>query len=595
MLGNKFINTSFKALLLLSLAGCAKQSAPAGGPKDIIPPVVLKTVPVSGVKNFKGNRIVITFNEYVTLDKISDKFMTSPPMKKMPKIFIRGKNVIAEFNEELHENTTYTFNFQDAIKDLNEGNAIPNYQFVFSTGPVIDSLSVTGTVYMADNLNPPDDALVLLYDNLTDSAVKKLLPSYISHTDKNGYFRINNLQGGRYRLYALKDVDNSKNFNLPDEQFAFLDSTITVSPEKNYFPKIQDTSAIGLQSVKMADSAMMAGEYKLYMFEPEKKVHYLSSSSRNAPYKMTYTLSLPPDSIGFDFSIPGTGKDSYFTESNASKDTVVVWLTDSALYSRPIITSVLTYPFTDSTGAEIAKQDTIPMRFLKPVAARAKSTKAPYKVSSGLSKLLKPGRKIIITSATPMLFPDTSKIRIYEIAGAVKARVPYSFIKDSSTSCRYILKTNLAPGKEYLYIADSAAYGDIYGEKTDSTGIRFVLRSESTFGSIDLTIKNYTGQLIIQLLNPSEKLLEQKIIDDARFLEFKYLDQGKYRLRAIYDLNRDGKWTTGDFDSKRQPEPVSYYWQEISVPEGWKVSQDWDLGIQNFRQLKQPAGKTKGK
>jgi hypothetical protein len=195
--------------LFVIIGACAKISNPSGGPRDRTPPVVLETIPEYGAKNFRGKSISITFDEYVSLDNISEKFMISPPMKKKPRVFVRGKTVKAEFEEELRDSTTYTFYFQDAIRDLNEGNTIEDYQFVLSTGSIIDSLSVTGNVYSAFNLEVPEKTMVLLFRELADSFVVKHLPDYISRVDQKGYFRMNNVKSGTYRLYALKDGDNS--------------------------------------------------------------------------------------------------------------------------------------------------------------------------------------------------------------------------------------------------------------------------------------------------------------------------------------------------------------------------------------------------
>ena len=224
--------------LFVLIGACAKVSNPTGGPRDRTPPVILESVPEYGAKNFRGKSIIITFDEYVALDNINDKFMVSPPMKKKPRVFVRGKNVITEYDEALRDSTTYTFYFQDAIKDLNEGNVIENYQFVLSTGSVIDSLSVTGNVYKAYDLETPEKTMVLLYRELADSFVVKHLPDYISRVDLKGYFRINNVKAGKYRLYSLKDGDNSKNYNLPDEEFAFMNSPIEITPENNFIPVV---------------------------------------------------------------------------------------------------------------------------------------------------------------------------------------------------------------------------------------------------------------------------------------------------------------------------------------------------------------------
>jgi hypothetical protein len=574
-------------LVFALIAGCAKVSSPAGGPRDKEPPYVVKSTPLNGTVNFKGNRIYITFNEFVTLDKITEKFMVSPPMKKKPDIFLRGKSMVVEYQDELRDSTTYTFYFQDAIKDLNEGNVLENYQFVFSTGSVLDSLSVTGNVYGALTLDPPEATLVMLHKDLADSAFIKKIPDYISRVDKKGYFRIDNVKEGRYRLYALKDADNSKTFNLADEEIGFMNFPVNITAEKNYTPLKPDTIKIKPGTVKAADTVIIKGEYKLILFQPAKKNHYLTSSSRSTAYKLTYTLSLPPDSMGFDFAIPGAGKNSYFMEKSRDADTLLIWITDSSLYSRPQIATLFTYPFTDTTGTLVHKQDTLQMRFLTPRAPRGRVRATPFRVTSNISSgSIKPGWKIVFKSQTPFRPPDTSKIRLYFTEEKKRTKVPFSFTMDTTNSCRMVMNMQPENGRKYLFIADSAAFGNIYGEQSDSTGTRFILRDEKTFGSLPFDIKNYEGNRIIQLLMPDEKVIAEKEMQKDGKIEFKYLDQGKYRLRVIYDLNGDGKWTTGDFMTGKQPEPASYYYQEMNVREGWIQNQDWDISEQNIKKLK---------
>jgi hypothetical protein len=238
---NKIVSRSIYLFTVITIAACAKISTPTGGLRDKIPPKIVESNPANGSKNFKGKRIDIEFDENISLDNINEKFMVSPPMKKQPKFVIRGKNLRVDFVEDLRDSTTYSLNFFDAIKDLNEGNVLENYKFVFSTGQVIDSLSVTGNIYNAPDLEVPEKTSVFLYSNLTDSAVVKEIPNYVSGVDRTGYFRIDNVRPGTFRLYALKDEDNSKNYNRLEEAFAFLDSVITITPEKNYLPPVKDT------------------------------------------------------------------------------------------------------------------------------------------------------------------------------------------------------------------------------------------------------------------------------------------------------------------------------------------------------------------
>lgn len=600
---------SVMSALLILIGACAKISNPSGGPRDRTPPVVVETVPKYGARNFKGKSVAITFDEYVTLNSINEKFMISPPMKKKPKVYTRNKNVVTEFLENLRDSTTYTLYFQDAIRDLNEGNILDDYQFVLSTGPVLDSLSVTGNVYNASDMETPEKTMVLLYRQLADSFVVKHLPDYISRVDQKGYFRINNVREGIYRLYALTDADNSKNFNLPDEPFAFMNAPIEVTLEKNYIPPVRDTvpkkkeipkakDVSKTKDLKLQDTIVTKGEYPMMLFTATKKAHYLTSSGRPLKYQLVYSFSLPTDTLGYRFIIPDTGKESYYIETNKEKDSIKVWLTDSTLYSKNQIKTIIGYPFTDSLGILGYKQDTIQMRFMTPRPPRGKVKKPVFTFETNIkANLLIPGQKIIFTSLTPFRQPDTTLIRLYQVTDSTKSNlsVNYSLVKDSANSCIYYLKADLKQDKKYLFVGDSASFGNIYSVNSDSVGIGFSFRKPDSFSKLTLSIKNCKMNSIIQLLNNSEKLVTETIIKSDGKVVFPMLEGGTYRIRVIYDINGDGKWTTGNFDTGRQPEPVSYYPNELEIKSGWEIENDWDIGKQLYKpeKLKQKkASKT---
>jgi uncharacterized protein (DUF2141 family) len=586
------------------IAGCAKQALPQGGPKDMIPPKIVKSVPLNSSVNFKGKSIIVTFDEFFTLDKINEKFMISPPMKVKPLISVRAKSLIIEFREERKDSTTYTLYFQDAIRDLNEGNPVNNFQFVFSTGKVIDSLSVTGNVLDAFNLEPEKSTLVLMYRNLADSAPRKTLPDYITQTEENGWFRINNIKEGKYKIYALQDNNNDKKYNLADEKFAFIDSVLDVNPARNYLPlpkEVPDTTKItrkgpaGKRNKELTDTLTIKakaaaakpyveGEHKLYMFTAEKRAHYLTSSGRKMAYQFIYILSLPPDTSKFEFSIEDPGEKNYFIEKNRTQDTITVWLRDSILYSKPLIKTVIRYPFTDSTGIIIYKRDTIPMRFVAARASKVREVKSKYKFTTNIqNNFLKPGQQIIFSSQTPFRQPDTSRIKLFEKAANSNERIPYTLIKDSLNSRRYFMNAKLKEGGKYTLITDLSAFGNIFGERSDSSGINFSVRTADSYGLLTLNILKGEGDNIIQLLDVKENVIEEKYLRNEKSVVFPLLEKGKYRFRAIYDLNNDGKWTTGDFDKKRQPEPVSFYHDEIEVKINWVIEEDWDVGIKHFK------------
>jgi hypothetical protein len=589
-------------LLTLALLAwhCAKQAAPQGGARDVTPPVVIKSTPPQGTTGFSSKGITIVFDEYITLDKINEKFMVSPPMEAKPKIYLKGKELKIDFLEKLRDSTTYTLYFQDAIKDLNEGNAIPNFQYVFSTGNVIDSLSVTGNVLLAENLEPEKSVMLMLHSVLSDTAPVKILPDYITMGDINGGFRINNIREGNYRLYALSDKNNNKRYDLEDEIFAFYDSVLNINPANSWHPEKPDTTVSKIDEKIKADLKMdekqiadvkkelnikkevpeIDGKYKMFIFTGPKKARYLTSSSRKLPYQLLYTLSLPPDTLKFDFTLAETDNKNFFIETSRRRDTVTVWLLDSALYSKPQIKTIVTYPFTDTTGAVISKPDTIEMRFVAPKPTRGKQRAKPLSYSNNIPVYgMKPGQTILFTSITPLEKPDTSKIRLYETSAKSRIPVKYQLLADTLNKRRLIMKTQLKEGGRYLLITDSAAFRNIYGDLSDSTGTSFTVREATTFGHLKLDIRNGTGSLVVQLLDEKEKLVTERKMVNGGIADFPLLEKGIYRARVIYDLNNDGIWTTGDFKTKRQPEPVSYYKEQIEMRVNFEETFEWDVSV----------------
>ncbi len=589
-------------LLLFLIWSCAKIGSPTGGPRDREPPVVVKTVPVAGATGYSGYKVEITLDEYVALDNINENLIVSPPSKKKPKVWIKGKTVIAEFEEDFRDSTTYSLNFQDAIKDLNEGNVLEDYQFAFSTGSVLDSLSVTGNVYHADNLEVPEKLFVLMYRELADSAVKKLLPDYIALIDHFGYFRINNVRPGIYNLFALQDADNNKLYNLNDEAFAFLDSPISVTADSNWLPVEKDTVIVLKEpqvrsntrpgsKINPRDTIPLSGKNKLMLFTMAPTARYLKSSERKTSFKLEYVLSLPPDSMEFNFSIPDTDSSSYLVERSILRDTMIVWLTDTALYNNSQVTTYLSYPATDTAGVVDIRRDTVQLRYIPPKTSRTATVKKPetgLKVVNNMpAGAPKPGQLIIFSSETPLHDPDTSMIRLYDLTKKDTLIVPFTFTRDSHTATKYLLDFEILPDRKYFFVADSGAFTDYYGECSDSIGIKISQKQADSYSKLSFNIKNGEGKMIIQLLDKSEKSVvrEAKTEEDG-LVEFPLLEPGIYRARAIFDTSGDGKWTTGDYSKMRLPEAVSYYPKELEIKLKFELEQDWDVGLKFEKDMK---------
>jgi uncharacterized protein (DUF2141 family) len=221
--------------IIVLTSGCAQIMAPTGGPRDTLPPVLVSTNPKQPATNFTGNRINLYFDEYVEIRDIQQNLLVSPAPKFNPYIDSKLKSVTIRLRDTLEPNTTYTINLGNAIRDINESNAIKNFSYVFSTGSTIDSLSFSGNVQVAESGKVDSTLIVLLYKNLDDSAVLTQKPKYIARLDGTGNFTFQNLSAGEYKVYALKDIDGSRTYNSKTELFAFADSTVKVTGNTSLF------------------------------------------------------------------------------------------------------------------------------------------------------------------------------------------------------------------------------------------------------------------------------------------------------------------------------------------------------------------------
>ncbi len=210
-------------------SGCAQIGMPTGGPRDSTPPVLLNATPPNGTIHFTGNRIVLTFDEYVHLQDLQKDLLISPEPKLPPNVTSKLKTVSIKIRDTLQPNTTYSFQLGDAIQDINENNPLHDFTYVFSTGSYIDSLTFNGSVILAETGKPDSTLIAMLYKNLDDSAVYKEKPRYVARLDSSGNFHFKNLAGGTYHLYALKDLSGQKTYNNPSQLFAFADSAIQIS------------------------------------------------------------------------------------------------------------------------------------------------------------------------------------------------------------------------------------------------------------------------------------------------------------------------------------------------------------------------------
>ncbi|MFT3904266.1 MAG: Ig-like domain-containing domain [Niabella sp.] len=223
---------AFAAIVaFLAETGCATIVPPSGGPRDSLPPVIVKVDPPSETTGFNSKKITFQFDEYVELDDVQKNMEVNPLPTQMPEVTRKLKTVTMRLRDSLEPNTTYTFNFKNVVKDLNEGNKAKDMIYVVSTGNYFDSMQLSGRVIIAKTNKADSTMTVMLHNDLEDSAVAKHRPRYIARVDTAGYFLFRHLSPGKYKLYALKDESGMYMYTNPEQVFAFADSVITIAPQ----------------------------------------------------------------------------------------------------------------------------------------------------------------------------------------------------------------------------------------------------------------------------------------------------------------------------------------------------------------------------
>jgi hypothetical protein len=261
--------------ILLSQAvfqtGCANIVPPPGGKRDSIPPVLVRAVPKDSTTNFQGNRINLVFDEYVQVENFQQNVIISPLPKTTPGQTSKLNTISLRLRDTLEPNTTYSINFGNSIKDINEGNVMKNFTYVFSTGPYLDSLTLSGTVLLAETGKVDSTLTVMLHRKGDDSAVFKEKPRYVTKLDGKGNFSFHNLPSGKFYLYALQDETRTYLYRSNRSLFAFADSAITVQPAQ------APVTLYAFQADKSSGGAALPATSATPAKPADRRLKYLSS------------------------------------------------------------------------------------------------------------------------------------------------------------------------------------------------------------------------------------------------------------------------------------------------------------------------------
>lgn len=595
------------------LYSCANIGRPGGGPRDVLPPVYVSSTPEPNQLNYTGEKVTITFDEYIKLEDQNTKVVVSPAQKNMPTIRSNGKTVTVELRDSLLPNTTYCIDFANAIQDNNEGNALQNFALAFSTGDSIDSLQISGIMLRAKDLEPMQSVVVGVHEVLHDSAFSSTPLTRIARTNDVGQFTIRNMKPGRYHVFGLNDMDGNYTFSR-NEDMAFLDEIVVPSSYQRettdtvfkYNGEI-DTIVPGVHTVFTPNDVLLS------MFNENYSSLYLKKDERPNEGKLFMLFSAPADTLP-DLRLlkpQPTRPDWYRLEHTVNNDSLIYWITDSALIKSDSILVEARFLISDSLDNHVMTTDTINFFYRHREGKKKDNKKEERKGGGLLGKLLGGGENQEETMVKPtsmfdsiptltmriensLDYGDTLKIafdtpidsinpagfHLFEkIAGDTvwnAVTKPFGVVPvDSITIKDYMITYPLEAGNSYRLDVDSLSIYDCYMQPNRTAHSEIQIPSLEEYANLYMMV-NVNDSAFVELLDQSEKVVKTASVIKGQ-ASFENIRPGTYYARIILDANCNGKWDTGNYARHLQPEEVYYYPNKIVLRKNWDNEQNWNI------------------
>lgn len=576
--------------LLMILHSCATMGTPSGGPIDVLPPILVRSVPEQGATNFHGDRIELIFDENVTLKDQSDKVLVSPAQKQVPTVRSNGKHVTVEFNDTLLPNTTYTIDFNNCIQDNNESNPLEDFAFSFSTGESIDSLQIAGIVLGASNLEPQQNIIVGVHcKDLTDLAFYKTPFDRIARTNSLGQFRLRNLKEGQYRIFAINDVDRDNKHANPAEDIAFYDGIITPTAKRvEHFDTIRKVTHEIDSILQCTHTEFLPNDVFLSMFNENRKSRYLSKYERVDSTKLTFQFGAPNDSLPVITPLNFTPqkKHWYRLNYNESMDTLTYWLTDPSLIAQDSLKLVARYIHTGKDQQLEQYNDTLLFKRTRVKIKPKKKEKGDTvtvipQIFTDFSAKVAQQQELTspmrFSALTPLEGIDHRSFRLQIKKDTLWTDCEPLILKQDTLRNleRYHIDYHWEPGAEYKLNVDSAAVIDIYGHVNKASETKFKVKAVEEYCDLYIDV-NFREPAFVELLGTDDTPKYTATLKDG-VAQFLSITPGAYYARLIHDRNGNGKWDTGNYDEHLQPEDVYYYSKKLNLRKNWEVTEHWDL------------------
>jgi hypothetical protein len=570
-------------------SGCANTTTPpSGGPKDTIPPVLVKTYPLPGTVNVPTHKtqVKFTFDEYVVVKDANNIFL-SPPLEKKPKYRISGKSVIVSFESDLDTNTTYTLDITGAIADNNESNWYEGFTLVFSTGSQIDSMCMTGLVQDCNTLKPIKGATVLLYKDHADSAIFLHRPDAAAKTDEWGFFSLRNIQDTIYRVYALKDANNNNIYEPDQESVAFLD-------EPFHPTTVYNDSIYELKKFDMKDTALCLArktDVELNVFREKPSKQFIVKKER-VGLRTAFLTFMAPNAEIHSMKIKGLPAEKLISQFNPQRDSLELWVNDQRKMPDTLHL-MINYDKTDTLGNLLPTDEEVKLALDKKLRAELqKSSQRDVKHQDTIAvfKGEVDGTTVeqygfTVEFQYPLIEDAWDSLSFRSVNPRQQEKTErYTVTKDPHNLRRFTImpQEKLLTGFDYILKIPHRKFRDVNGYYNDSTQLKVTLPTDDKLSSISLEMTGVKNRYIVDLLSEKrDKVIRSFTVDSDQTVLFPYVKEGKYCIRITEDRNGNNLVDTGSVLEHRQPEKVMFFKVKdqflIDIPERTEYVQTINL------------------
>ena len=522
---------------------CAQITPLSGGKKDVNPPKVISCSPNNASLNFNAKTIEIQFDEYITLKDVANQFIITPQIKETPEFQTQGKKLKITLNENLLPNTTYKLAFGNAICDLNESNVLQNFEYIFSTGSIIDSLELHGKIINSLDKKPESQILVGLYSkDANDSVVYKEKPLYICKTNQDGNFNFNYLPNNYFRILAIKDQNKNLMYDGSDEQLAFTRELVHPG----------DSSNIILNLFKEKPSKNFIKK----SFSPEYGKAYVIYNKSQTDIKdvtakglIQYKLNFLKDTLSLYYDNKFDTLEVFVNHQNQKTDTIYIKTLTELVFNKQVNSGSIKYNLKSNLNSVLDFFDLPTFELNVPIESKnidAKKIKLIEQLDSGFISL------------STILLKDTGLVNSFKMRAEFKQE------------------------SNYILTIKQGALTDNRKRTNDSVTYKFKTTTIEDYAVLKMKLmfpkkENY----LIRLLNDKEQLIREQAVEfslastSEKIIEYKNLIPGNYFIRVVEDVNKNGVFDEGNYFLNQQPEIIYINSTSIKLLPGWEIENEW--------------------